>query len=65
VAAEAFEGAEPSTTLQTNEVDVLSGERVDENWFDPGDPVGAESMDVFINGRLARTFKYTVVPDNQ
>jgi len=59
-----FAGQTPSATMQTNEVSVSGGTVVDDNWFDPGDPVGAESMDVFINGKLVKTFKYTVVPEN-
>jgi hypothetical protein len=57
-------GQTPSATLQTNEVSVSGGKTLDENWFDPGDPVGEQSMDVFVNGRLVKTITYTVVPDN-
>lgn len=59
-----FSGKEPSTTIQTNPVNVPGGTYVDENWFDPGDPLGDCSVDVFIDGKLIKTFKYKVVSDN-
>ncbi len=64
VSGPSFEGKEPSATLQTNPVNVPGGPTFDENWFDPGDPMGEQSVDVYINGRLVKTFNYTVIPDN-
>jgi len=63
VTGDGFENLIPSKTLQTKEVTVPGGVMVDENGFDPGDPMGEQSLDVYINGKLVKTIQYTVVAD--
>jgi hypothetical protein len=51
----------PPTTTVTSETKTSSGgTTVDYLWFDPGDPVGDWSIDIFTNGKLQRTIKFTV-----
>ena len=59
-----FESNEPSDTMRTP-ITNASGDTYDEYWFDDGDPMGDQSIDVYINGQLVKTIKYTVVaPDD-
>lgn len=61
ISGEAFETKEPSTTLQESPAQGR-GVVMEDFWFDPGDPIGEQSLDIFINGKLARTIHYTTVP---
>jgi hypothetical protein len=58
----AFDVNEPSATMRTPEVQAR-GEQVEYYWFDPGDPSGDQSVDIFINGKMVRTIKYKVVTE--
>lgn len=62
VEGSAMEGVQPSTVLRTHEHQV-SGVNADDFFFDPGDPIGDQAVDVYINGKLVTTFKFKVVPD--
>ena len=61
VTGNGFESHEPSTTMRTPVINA-SGVTYEEYGFDEGDPLGEQSIDVYINGQLAKTIKYTVVP---
>jgi hypothetical protein len=59
-----FESSEPSDTMRTPVTGAI-GCACDEYWFDEGDPMGDQSVDVYVNGQLVKTIKYTVVaPDD-
>jgi len=64
LSGDSFESTVPSTTMQTKEMEVPGGTFVSGSWFDPGDPLGEQSIDVFINGKFAKTIKFTVIPDH-
>ena len=40
----------------------VTGVNVQTFWFDPGDPLGDQSIDVYINDKLVKTIHYTVIP---
>ena len=56
-----FTSSVPSTTVQTVKVQA-QGKSTMNFGFDEGDPLGDQSIDVYINGQLARTIRFTVVP---
>lgn len=59
---EAFENSVPSATLRTPKVE-YKGTAIEYYWFDPGDPTGAQSVDIFVNDKLIKTINYTVVTE--
>jgi hypothetical protein len=61
---ESFERKAPSSTLQTVATKSEGGTSTVGFSFDPGDPTGDQSVDVFINGTLVKTINYTVVPNS-
>jgi len=50
----------PSTTITSEMQKSPGGPSIDYLWFDQGDPAGDWSMDVFANGKLQRTIRFTV-----
>ncbi len=50
----------PSTTVTSAKIKVLGGVLTRALWFDPGDPVGEWTVEVFLNERLFRTIKFRV-----
>jgi len=56
-----FASSEPSPTVQTVKIQA-QGKSTINFGFDPGDPLGDQSIDVYINGQLAKTVRFTVVP---
>ena len=58
-----WESDQPSSILKTPKVQA-KGSAIEEYWFDPGDPVGEQSVDIFVNDQLVKTIKYTVVAEN-
>ena len=59
ITGDGFQSNEPSATMRT-QIGEGRGTTCDEYWFDPGDPTGDQSIDVYINGQLFKTIKYTV-----
>lgn len=62
ITGEGTQGIAPTTTLRMPE-DRGQGSIVANFWFDPGDPLGDESIEVLINGKPAKVIHYTVVAD--
>ncbi|MCE0498730.1 MAG: hypothetical protein LV481_12365 [Methylacidiphilales bacterium] len=56
-----FASSLPSTTVQTVKIEERGKSAVSFG-FDEGDPLGDQSIDVYINGQLAKTIRFTVVP---
>jgi hypothetical protein len=50
----------PSSTITSHKKEIAGGTYVDAMWFDPGDPVGDCSIDIFVNGELLKTIKFSV-----
>ena len=50
----------PSTTVQGQKQRIPGGIFIDPLYFDPGDPVGNWSIEVFIDGKLFKTIKFKV-----
>lgn len=61
ISSDTFQSDKPSDTLKSPVVEA-DGSSLEYFWFDPGDPVGAQSLDVYINEKLVKTISYTVVP---
>jgi hypothetical protein len=57
-----FEGKTPSTTIVTDDRQV-TGTVTEPYGFDHGDPLGPQSIDLTVNGKLVKTIKFTVVED--
>jgi hypothetical protein len=50
----------PSTTITSQKKEISGRSYIALMWFDPGDPVGDYSVDVFVNGKLLKTIKFNV-----
>lgn len=53
-----------STIMRTNKHKSDQPSVVDDFWFDAGDPIGHHRMDLFVNGKLAYSVEFDVVPSN-
>jgi hypothetical protein len=52
--------AKPSTTITSHKKEIAGGTYIDAMWLDPGDPIGNYSIDVFVNGKIQKTIKFSV-----
>ena len=50
----------PGTTVVTPNFEWTGGPLVDYFWFDPGDPFGSWSIDIFVNDTLIRSVPFEV-----
>ena len=53
----------PNKDLVSGIATIPTGKFYDVTSFDPGDPIGKLSMDIFINGKLAKTITFNVRKD--
>jgi hypothetical protein len=60
ITGEAFDSTTPSNIMSTSTQQV-TGSFIQDFWFDPGDSIGDESVDIFVNDKLVKTIKYTVI----
>jgi hypothetical protein len=60
LSGDGFASSEPSTTVRTIKIEA-QGECTENFGFDEGDPLGPQSMDVYVNGQLVKTIHFTVV----
>jgi hypothetical protein len=61
ISGDVFESNTPSTDMRSVTAQ-MQGEYVQDMGFDPGDPAGDQSIDIWINGKLAKTIIFTVTP---
>ena len=59
ISGDVFESNTPAADMRSVKTD-MQGTYVQDMGFDPGDPVGDHSIEIWINGKLAKTIKFTV-----
>ena len=64
ISGNVFESNTPSKDMRSVTT-TMQGNFVEDLGFDPGDPSGDQSIDIYIDGKLARTIKFTVTPPAQ
>jgi hypothetical protein len=58
-----LEGSQDSTTIVKTRELKQTGRSTRSFYFEQGDPMGEWKIEVFVDGKLARTFKFQVVPE--
>jgi hypothetical protein len=59
ISGDVYESSTPGKDMRSVSAE-MSGGYIQDLGFDPGDPVGDQSIDILIDGKLARTIKFTV-----